>query len=543
MREEYGVGIASDEAGPDAPKARARLRAQAMPPVLPPQEDADVTAWLAVAAGNIGALMATLDISIVNSSLPTIQGEIGASGTEGTWIATAYLVAEIMIIPLAGWLERLLGLRTFLVAVAGLFTTFSLICGLSHDLLMMIVGRVGQGLTGGAMIPTAQTIIATRLPRHQQPVGIAFFGATAVLGPVVGPLIGGWLTENVSWHWAFFLNVPICIGLLSLLLLSLPHQRLRLDLLVDADYFGIAGLILGFGSTTIILEEGQREQWFSSPTISWLTVVAIMGFGLLVAGQITAKRPVIRMRLLLDRQFASVVGMVTVVGVVIYGATYVIPQFLSLIAGYNAFQSGGIVFLSGVPAMILISLAPRLLRLLDIRMAVAIGMGLLALSACENTNLTPDSAGREFVVSQLLRGTGTILTLLFLNQAAIQSVAKEYASDAAGLYNTARNLGGSLALAGISVIQDRRLWFHATRLRESSAADALATQQSLDALAQRLGSHQAALQSFSDAIDSQALVLTYIDLFWLVAIGVICVSPLIIFLRPLQRGRPTRGGH
>ena len=169
-----------------APARPARASAPARVP-----ERADASAWLAVAAGTIGALMATLDISIVNSSLPTIQGEIGASGTEGTWIATAYLVAEIVIIPMSAWLTRLLGLRTFLLVAAGLFTGFSVLCGLSTTLTMMIIGRVGQGFTGGAMIPTAQTIIAQRLPRSQQPVGIALFGMTAILGPVIGPLIGG----------------------------------------------------------------------------------------------------------------------------------------------------------------------------------------------------------------------------------------------------------------------------------------------------------------------------------------------------------------
>ncbi|HET8613318.1 MAG TPA: MFS transporter, partial [Sphingomonas sp.] len=244
-------------------------------------ERADAAAWLAVAAGTLGALMATLDISIVNSSLPTIQGEIGASGTEGTWIATSYLVAEIIIIPLSGWLERLLGLRTFLLIAASLFVSFSMLCGFSNTLPMMIVGRVGQGFTGGALIPTAMTIIATRLPRSQQPVGNAMFGATAVLGPVIGPVLGGWLTENVSWHYAFFINLPVGIALIALLLLALPHQKARLDLIGEADWLGILGLALGLGGLTVVLEEGEREQWFSSPLIQWLTAVMALGFILL----------------------------------------------------------------------------------------------------------------------------------------------------------------------------------------------------------------------------------------------------------------------
>jgi MFS transporter, DHA2 family, multidrug resistance protein len=512
-------------------------------PEIEQEERADASAWLAVAAGTLGALMATLDISIVNSSLPTIAGNIGASGTEGTWISTAYLVAEIIIIPLAGWLERVLELRNFLLIAAIFFTIFSILCGVSTDLTTMIVGRVGQGFTGGAMIPTAQTIIATRLPRSQQPVGTALFGATAVLGPVLGPALGGWLTENISWHWAFFLNLPICLILIGLLLVGLPHRRPRLDLLREADYWGIAGLALGLGGLTVVLEEGQREDWFSSTLIVSLTALSATGFALLFASQKLAARPVIRLSLLLNRQFGSIVVMVTVVGMVIYGTSYLIPQFLTAISGYNAYQSGLIVLLSGIPALLVIAITPQLIRFMDIRVAVAIGFGCLALSAYLETGLSPMSAGGDFVNSQLLRGAGTIFVLVFLNQAAIQSVPRSHASDAAGLYNAARNLGGSLALAGISVIQERREAFHYQRLAELLPATSIEVQQYMAELEKTFGSGTAALRYLSTKVHMQALTLTYIDLFWILTVGIISVIPLIIFLRPLQRSRKFESIH
>jgi len=290
-----------------------------MPP--PPPERASLTAWLAVAAGTLGALMATLDISIVNSALPTIQGEIGASGTEGTWVATSYLVAEIVIIPMAAWFQRVLGLRTFLLIAASLFTLFSVVCGMADSLGTMIVGRVGQGFTGGALIPTAQTIIAMRLPRSQQPIGIAAFGVTVIMGPVMGPLIGGWLTENVSWHYAFFLNVPVCAALLTLLLVGLPHEKSHLDQFAKADWFGIAGLALGLGGLTVLLEEGQREQWFESNLIREMAAVSLLGFVFLGIGQARSARPVIKLKLLLDRQFGSVALMGMVLGIVLYATS------------------------------------------------------------------------------------------------------------------------------------------------------------------------------------------------------------------------------
>lgn len=497
---------------------------------------ADAAAWLAVAAGTLGALMATLDISIVNSSLPTIQGEIGASGTEGTWIATAYLVAEIVIIPLSGWLERVLGLRTLLLVAAGLFTTFSVLCGISHTLMLMIVGRIGQGFTGGALIPTAMTIIATRLPRTQQPIGNAMFGATAILGPVVGPVLGGWLTENLSWHYAFFINLPVGGTLITLLLVAMPHQRAKLWLVREADWLGIAGLALGLGGLTVVLEEGEREQWFASPMIVWLSLVAVLGLILLLLGQAIARRPVIRLSLLIDRQFGAVVVMAMVIGMVLYGTSYAIPQFLAAIADYNSLQAGRIVLLSGLPMMLMMPVTPLMIHTLDIRLAVGFGMALLAFSAWMETDLSPLSTGGAFVASQLIRGVGTIFAMMFLNQAAIQSVPREQAGDAAGLFNAARNLGGSLALAGIAVIQDQRLWLHTRRIEETLSANSVAVQSYVAAQAQALGGRAAAMQALGGTIQRQALTMTYADLFFLLTVGIALVTPLVLFLRPLPKG-------
>lgn len=504
---------------------------------------ADAAAWLAVFAGSLGALMATLDISIVNSALPTIQGEIGASGTEGTWIATSYLVAEIIIIPLSAWLERVLGLRTLLLLAAVLFTAFSMLCGISTNLTMMIIGRAGQGITGGALIPTAMTIIATRLPPHQQPIGTAMFGVTAILGPVLGPLIGGWLTESISWHYAFFLNLPVGVLLVTLLLIGLPHQKAHLADLLRADWLGIIGLALGLGGLTVVLEEGQREQWFQSSEILQLTAVSILGFVLLFAGQFLAKRPVIRLRLLLDRQFGSVALMGVVIGMVIYGTSYVIPQFLAAIADYNALQSGKIVLLSGIPSMILMPFTPFMIRHIDIRIAVGAGLAILAASCWIDTALTAESTGSAFVDSQLLRGVGTILGFLFLNQAAVSSVSPQYAGDAAGIFNAARNIGGSLALAAIATLQDQRNWLHMRRIEETFNANSVDVQSYLAGLGQALGSPDAALRTVAQTIQRDALVMTYNDLFWLLAVGILFVMPLVLFLRPLPKDVSLAAGH
>ena len=292
-----------------------------------------------------------------------------------------------------------------------------------------------------------------------------------------------------------------------------------------------------------MLEEGQREQWFQSSEILQLTAVSILGFVLLFAGQFLAQRPVIRLRLLLDRQFGSVALMGVVIGMVIYGTSYVIPQFLAAIADYNALQSGKIVLLSGIPSMILMPFTPFMIRHIDIRIAVGAGLAILAASCWIDTALTAESTGSAFVDSQLLRGVGTILGFLFLNQAAVSSVSPQYAGDAAGIFNAARNIGGSLALAAIATLQDQRNWLHMRRIEETFNANSVDVQSYLAGLGQALGGPDAALRTVAQTIQRDALVMTYNDLFWLLAVGILFVMPLVLFLRPLPKGVSLAAGH
>nr|WP_294847629.1 MDR family MFS transporter [uncultured Sphingomonas sp.] len=502
---------------------------------------------MGVAAGAIGSLMATLDISIVNASLPTIQGEIGASATEGTWIATAYLVAEIVIIPLTGWLERVFGLRRFLMVAAILFTAFSIMCGMANTLPTMIIGRIGQGFTGGAMIPTAMTIIATRLPPHQQPIGTAMFGATVILGPVLGPLAGGWLTENFSWHYAFFINVPICAILMAMLMLGLPAQKAHLDEFLQADWLGIIGMAMGLGGLTVVLEEGHREQWFESSMIWQLTGVTIVGFLLIGLGQKIARRPVIKLALLKNRSFAAVFVLALVLGAVLYGTSYVIPQFLAAIAGYNALQAGQVVFLSGVPAILMMPMIPLLMRYVDVRVAVGLGFLIMALTCYMDSYLSAYSTGSDFTVSQLMRGVGTVLGMMFLNQSAIASVSAEDAGDASGLFNAARNLGGSIGLALLATLQDQRLDFHHWTIQSSISANDPAVQAYINQSAASFGGGPegmaAAIRAFDGSIIRDAMVMAFNDNFTALAVGIVAVTPLVLLLRPLPKGNLNMAVH
>ena len=505
---------------------------------------ASLADWTAVLAGVIGAFMAALDISIVNASLPQIQGEIGASGTEGTWIANSYLVAEIVMIPLTAWAVRVFGLRLLLIGCTALFVLFSVVCGIADSLAMMILGRVGQGFFGGALIPSAMTIIALRLPPHQQVQGFAMFAMTTLLAPVFGPLIGGWLTDTVGWHWLFFLNVPVGAALGVMLLAAFPPEPARLAELARADWIGIAGMSLLLGAGTVVLEEGQREGWFESRHIAALTAVAALGAALTFWSQARHPDPVLRLRLLGARSFAGAFAVSLIMGAAFYTVLYIIPVFLGTIAGYNAAQTGWVTMISGAAAMLAMPLFPVLMQQVSVRVLVAAGLGLFAVSCFMDVDLTASSGSEQFFWSQALRGVGQVLIFLPLSQAALAGIAAEDTADASGLFNIARNLGGSIGLAGSAILIDQRQAFHRAEIGQAVTAN---SPLAADRLAQgaapyfaesgdRAEAAAASLRQLALFVEREALVMTYADAFWLFGIAMLLALPAVLLLRQPPAG-------
>lgn len=504
------------------------------------QPRADLSDWLAVAAGTLGAFMAMVDVSIVNAALPVIQGEIGATLSEGTWIGTSYLIAEIVVIPLTAWLERLLGLRRLLLTCTVLFTGFSIVCGLSSTLEMMIIGRIGQGLAGGVLIPTALTIVARRLPPAQQSVGLAIAAMTALVGPAIGPLLGGWLTENWSWHYAFFINVPFCIVQGALLLVAIAPSPSDLGALRNADWFGIGGMVLGLGALTTLLEEGQREQWFDSPLIVKLALASALGFALVGWGQLRAAQPVIQLALLRNRSLASAVVLMGAVGMMLYTSLYMTPQFLAAIAGYNALQSGQVAFIAAAAAVPASLFYLVLAMKLDGRVIVVGAMVTIALGAYLASHLTAQSTSEAFTGSQMLYGIGTTLSVITLQQAVISSVSLDDTAEANSLMSVARNLGGSIGLAVLAGFQERRLDLHHWQLNAGFDANDTEIQRQLGEAAAALGGGADGLSAAYTALDGQvlvqALVMTFNDMFLALAVVGLLFVPLAWFLRTPRPG-------
>ena len=321
--------------------------------------------WLAVIGATLGAFMAVLNIQIVNASLADIQGAIGAGIDDGGWISTSYLIAEIVVIPLSGWLAQVFSVRIYLLTNAVLFLVFSAACALAQDLPQMIVLRAMQGFTGGVLIPMAFTLIITLLPKAKQPIGLALFAVSATFAPAIGPTIGGYLTENWGWQYIFYVNLVPGALMIGMLWFSLEAKPMKLSLLREGDWPGIVTMAIGLGALQTVLEEGNKDDWFGSPFIVRLSVIAAVALTLFFWIELTSKKPLLNLRLLLRRNFGF--GMLAnfLLGVALYGSVFILPLYLSRIQGYNSEQIGMVLAWTGLPQLVLIPLVPRLMKRFD----------------------------------------------------------------------------------------------------------------------------------------------------------------------------------
>src|ERR1700688_173091 len=346
--------------------------------------------WIAVSGATLGAFMAVLNIQIVNASLADIQGAIGAGIDDGGWISTSYLVAEIVVIPLSGWLAQVFSVRIYLLTNAILFLALSVACAFAQDLPQMIVLRAVQGFTGGVLIPMAFTLIITLLPKAKQPIGLALFALSATFAPAIGPTIGGYLTENWGWQYIFYVNLAPGALMIGMLWFSLEARPMKLSLLRQGDWPGVVTMAIGLSALQTVLEEGNKDDWFGSPFIVRLSVISAVALTLFLWIELTAERPLLNLRLLFRRHFRFGILANFLLGVALYGSVYVLPFYLSRIQGYNAEQIGMVLAWTGLPQLILIPLMPRLMKRFDPRLVIGVGFALFAASNFMNIYMTTD---------------------------------------------------------------------------------------------------------------------------------------------------------
>jgi DHA2 family multidrug resistance protein len=493
--------------------------------------------WIAVIGATLGAFMAVLNIQIVNASLADIQGAIGAGIDDGGWISTSYLIAEIVVIPLSGWLAQVFSVRIYLLTNAVLFLIFSAACALAQNLPQMIVLRAVQGFTGGVLIPMAFTLIITLLPKSKQAIGLAMFAVSATFAPAIGPTIGGYLTENFGWQYIFYVNVVPGLIMIGMLFFALDAKPMKLSLLRDGDWAGIITLAIGLAALQTVLEEGNKDDWFGSPFIVRLAWIAAVALILFVSIELTVKKPLLNLRILFRRNFGFGVLANFLLGVALYGSVFVLPVYLTRIQGYNSEQIGMVLAWTGLPQLLLIPLVPRLMQRIDPRLLIAVGFALFAASNFMNIYMTNDYATDQLFWPNVVRAIGQALVLTPLSAVATAGIEPENAGSASGLFNMMRNLGGAIGIAALQTILTKREQYHSNVLSQSVSVFAQATRSRIDQLTQYFVNHgvidhmdavHRAYVAIGKVVQKQAFILAFSDTFFL--LGVVLVVALLATL-------------
>ena len=466
------------------------LANRAIPPVSGTAEDAvSLKTWIAVVGAALGAFLAILNIQIVSSSLADIQGAIGAGVDDGGWITTAYLVAEIIVIPMSGWLARVFSLRIYLLTNTFLFLVLTVACAFTTNLSQMIVVRAMQGFAGGVLIPLAFSIIMTKLPPSKHAIGLTIYSISAIFAPAIGPVVGGYCNETFGWQSIFFINLVPGAVMFAMLWMSLDAEPRNFGLLRNGDWFGIATMAVGLGTLETVLEEGEKDDWFGSSFIVRLSVVAVvslLAFGFI---QFRRKAPLLNLRLLARRNF----GLGTIAnfffGLSMYGWVYIVPLYLARIQGYNAEQIGGVLIWIGMPQLLIIPLLPKLMKRVDPRRLVTVGYVLFIVGSLLATNVSGDFSGPQFIASSLVRALGQALVMAPLSAIAVAGIEREQASSASALFNMIRNLGGAIGIAVLQTFLTDRDQYHSDVITPQVSLLGDAARARLDQLTQTFMAH------------------------------------------------------
>jgi DHA2 family multidrug resistance protein len=510
-------------------------------PVAAPASPAvSAKTWIAVIGATLGAFMAVLNIQIVNASLADIQGAIGAGIDDGGWISTSYLIAEIVVIPLSGWLAQVFSVRLYLLTNAVLFLVFSAACALAQDLPQMIALRAVQGFTGGVLIPMAFTLIITLLPKAKQPIGLALFAISATFAPAIGPTIGGYLTENFGWEYIFYVNLVPGAIMIGMLYFSLEATPMKLSQLAQGDWAGIITMAIGLSALQTVLEEGNKDDWFGSPFIVRLAWIAAIALTLFVAIELIEKRPLLNLRILFRRNFGLGVLANFLLGVALYGSVYILPVYLSRIQGYNSEQIGMVLAWTGLPQLLLIPLVPRLMRRIDPRIVIGVGFVLFAASNFMNIYMTNDYATDQLFWPNVVRAIGQALVLTPLSAVATAGIEVENAGSASGLFNMMRNLGGAIGIAVLQTVLTKREQYHSNVLSQSVSIFEQATRTRIEQLTQYFMNHgvidrvdamHRAYVAIGKVVQKQAFILAFSDTFYLLGATLIVALMAALLLK------------
>jgi len=505
----------------------------------------DRNPWLVAIVVSIATFMVVLDTAIANVSLRYIAGSLAASVDESTWVVTTYLIANAVVLPASGWLSNVVGRKRFYMICVAVFTLSSLFCGLAPSLGALIFFRILQGLGGGGMPTSEQAILADTFPPYRRGQAFALYGIAVIVAPTVGPTIGGWITDNFSWHWIFFINVPIGLVSLGLVhwLVDEPEilereRRARLAGGLNVDWVGFALIALALGSLEVVLDRGQIEDWFKSGTIVTFTVIAAVAFLVFVPWEINHEEPIVELRLLFRRQFGMAFLVMLMVGAILFGSNQIMPQLLQTTFPYTAMLSGLAMMPGGLAMLVVMPIAGQVTGHFQPKYLMVLGLTGIVLSMWYSTSLTPDASFDYFGWVRVYQTVGLPFLFIPINTVAYDGLPPNKTNQASALMNVARNLGGSIGISLANVVLYQRTQFHQVRLVENTAPTSPTFQSTVQQLTQYFMSHGAsagdakgqAMRYIGQLVQMQATILAYIDVFHVCAIAAAVMIPLVLLL-------------
>jgi MFS transporter, DHA2 family, multidrug resistance protein len=510
-----------------------------------------VNPWIIALTVTLATFMEVLDTSIANVALPHIAGSLSAGQDESTWILTSYLVSNAIVLPLSGWLSSIMGRKRFYMSCVALFTISSALCGLSVNLPMLIVFRVLQGVGGGGLQPSEQAILADTFAPAKRGMAFAVYGIAVVMAPAIGPTLGGWITDNFTWRWIFFINVPV--GILSLLLTTRliqdpPYFKRRKLSETRIDYTGLGFVALGLGTLQVVLDKGQRDDWFESNFILWLTIISAASLIFLVFWEWHHKEPIIDLHLFRNPTFATANFLMFMLGFALLGSTLLLPLFMQTLLGYTAERSGMALMPGGFTIMIAMPLVGFLLSRYSPRYLMMFGLTMLSFSLFHMTTFDLGIDFRAVTLARMYQAMGLAFLFVPINTAAYSALPRDKNNAASGLMNLARNVGGSVGISFVTTGLARRAQFHQARLVENLNAGNPQFQSVLKGMTGVFSgggagpgsgggsAQQHAYAMVQASVIQQSTMLAYIDNFWVLGVVIACLIPCVFLIKKAKAG-------
>lgn len=517
-----------------------------------------VNPWLVAPVVALAAFMEVLDISIANVSLQHIAGDLAAGQDESTWVLTSYLVTNAIILPVSGWLSTALGRKRFFLACIVGFSISSLLCGLAPNLGMLIVFRAIQGLTGGGLQPCAQAILSDTFPPRQRGMAFALYGMSVVFAPAIGPTLGGWITDTVSWRWVFLLNVPVGIVLTMLVIAmvedppALVQARLeRMKQKLKIDYLGFALLSIGFGFLQVVLDKGEQDDWFASPFIFWLSVGSALSLITFMIWEFGQDDPIVDLHLLRNRNFAVANVLMFVLGFILLGSTVLLPEMVQRLFGYTATEAGWVITPGGVAIIFIMPIIGRLVSTVDSRYLISLGLFIGSMALFYLTSFTLQTDYHHFMMARIYQALGLSLLFIPINTVAYRGIPQEKSSAASALINMSRNLGGSFGISLVVTVLSRQGQVHQSVLTEHATPLNPAyrdTTENMIALFMKHGHTLAEATTMAAAqvaglVRQQAMMLGFIDDFRMLGWMFLVLVPFVFLMRKTDPHGHEPSGH